>query len=84
MFGPSRYYALLYTADGSDLAQLLVRNGLARIYGTRAPTPTGEDSRQYLARLHRLEQLAKSERRGGWRRGGLECPDAPRQNLSDG
>lgn len=68
VFGPSRYYAFVYTADGSDLAQLLVRNGLARIYGTRAPTPTGEDSRQYLARLDRLEQLAKSEGRGGWRR----------------
>ena len=32
-----RFYAMVYTADGSDLAELLVRNGLARIYGTRTP-----------------------------------------------
>ena len=36
--GPTRYYACVFTADGNDLAELLVRNGLARIYGTRTRT----------------------------------------------
>src|SRR4051812_33197887 len=45
VFGPSRYYAMVYTADGTDLAQSLVSRGLARIYGTRTPLPDGRDSR---------------------------------------
>jgi hypothetical protein len=61
-----RYYALVFTADGSDLAELLVRNGLARIYGTRTPLPDGRDSRAYLARLATLEAEAKIAKRGGW------------------
>ncbi len=66
LFG-TRYYAFVYTADGMDLAQLLVRQGLARIYGTRTPTPDGQDSGQYLARLTELEELARNEKLGGWR-----------------
>ena len=37
VYGSPRYYAFVSTADGNDLAELLVRNGLARIYGTRTP-----------------------------------------------
>jgi endonuclease YncB( thermonuclease family) len=66
VFGPTRYYACVFTADGNDLAELLVRNGLARIYGTRTPLPDGRDSRTYLATLAGLEQQAKSARLGGW------------------
>jgi endonuclease YncB( thermonuclease family) len=68
VFGPRRYYAMVYTAGGEDLIELLVRNGLARIYGTRTPLPDGRDSRTYLARLGEWESQAKRERRGGWRR----------------
>jgi endonuclease YncB( thermonuclease family) len=67
VFGPTRYYACVFTADGNDLAELLVRNGLARIYGTRTPLPDGRDSRSYLAALKGLEQQAKSAGLGGWR-----------------
>jgi endonuclease YncB( thermonuclease family) len=67
VFGPTRYYACVFTADGNDLAELLVRNGLARIYGTRTPLPDGRDSRTYLATLRDLEQQAKSAELGGWR-----------------
>lgn len=48
----------------NDLAELFVKNGLARIYGTRTD---GRDSRTYLARLRSLEQQAKSAGLGGWR-----------------
>ncbi len=67
MFGPRRYYALVYTADGRDLAELLVRNGLARIYGTRTPTPDGRDSRAYRRRLKELEAQAKRQQVGAWK-----------------
>ena len=61
-----RYYAIVVTADGHDLNELLVSNGLARIYGTRTPLPDGRDSREYLAHLHELENEAKAAKRGGW------------------
>lgn len=66
VFGPSRYYAIVHTADGRDLNELLVSAGLARIYGTRTPLPDGRDSRTYLARLWALESEAKLAKRGGW------------------
>ena len=61
-----RYYAIVVTADGHDLNELLVGNGLARIYGTRTPLPDGRDSREYLARLRDLENEAKARKRGAW------------------
>ena len=61
-----RYYAIVVTADGRDLNELLVSAGLARIYGTRTPLPDGRDSREYLAHLHALENEAKAAKRGGW------------------
>ncbi|MGI8889238.1 MAG: thermonuclease family protein [Chthoniobacterales bacterium] len=66
-FGPSRYYAFVYTAGGDDLAQLLVSNGLARIYGTRTPTPDGTDSKDYRVGLDQRETAAKAKKLGGWR-----------------
>jgi endonuclease YncB( thermonuclease family) len=58
-----RYYAIVVTADGHDLNELLVGNGLARIYGTRTPLPDGRDSRTYLAHLHELENEARAAKR---------------------
>ena len=61
-----RYYAMIIRADGRDLNELLVSNGLARIYGTRTPLPDGRTSREYLAHLAELEAEAKAARRGAW------------------
>ena len=61
-----RYYAIVVTADGRDLNELLVSAGLARIYGTRTPLPDGRDSREYLAHLHELENEARAARWGAW------------------
>jgi endonuclease YncB( thermonuclease family) len=61
-----RYYAIVVTADGRDLNELLVSAGLARIYGTRTPLPDGRDSRTYLAHLHELENEARAAKRGAW------------------
>lgn len=49
----------------TNLCELLVRNGLARIYGTRTPLPEGRTSSQYLAHLRELEAQAKAEGLGG-------------------
>ena len=66
VFGRTRYYAIVVTSDGHDLNELLVSNGLARIYGTRTPLPDGRDSRTYLVHLHELENEARAAKRGAW------------------
>ncbi|MEP6637118.1 MAG: thermonuclease family protein [Acidobacteriota bacterium] len=66
VFGPSRWYAIVITADGHDLNDLLVSAGLARVYGTRTPLPDGRDSRTYRTHLDELENQAKAAKRGGW------------------
>ena len=60
------YYAMVVTRSGRDLNELLVSNGLARIYGTRTPLPDGRDSRTYLAHLPELENEARAAKRGAW------------------
>lgn len=60
-----RFYAFVETADG-DLAELLVANGLARVYGSAA-TPVGLSSpEREWRKLQRLEREAKAEKVGGW------------------
>ncbi len=62
---------MIVTADGRDLNELLVENGLARIYGTRTELFDGRDSRAYLARLTEIEAAATRQRKGAWRFGGV-------------
>jgi hypothetical protein len=49
----------VFTADGNDLAELLIRNGLASIYGSRTPLPDDRDSRTYLATLREIHPVMK-------------------------
>ncbi len=60
-------YCFVLTDTGEDLGELLVANGLARIYGTDTPLYDGRNSRQYLAHLAELETKAKAAKIGGWR-----------------
>ena len=62
-----RNYCIIVTADGRDLNELLIENGLARIYGTKTALFDGRDSKKYVARLAELEARAKGERKGAWR-----------------
>jgi len=62
-----RVYCIILTADGRDLNEMLVENGLARIYGTRTALYDGRDSRAYPARLAELEAQAKAAHKGAWR-----------------
>jgi len=56
-----RYYAFVRVAD-HDLAELLVSNGLARVYG-EANTAT---NRAITAKLKTLEADAQTNKRGAW------------------
>ena len=61
----SRYYAFVETKEG-DLAELLVANGLARVFGAAAqPLGLRSPERQW-DKLKRLEREAKQLKVGAW------------------
>ena len=62
-----RVYCIIVDSTGRDLNELLIENGLARIYGVRTPLFDGRTSAQYRARLAELEATAKKAKRGAWR-----------------
>ncbi len=61
-----RIYAFVVTADGMDLDQLLVKNGLARAYGVGRLDYRGTHRDERKAYLEDLEAAAMLERRGIW------------------
>lgn len=60
-----RFYAVIRTSEG-DLAEALVQNGLARVYGMGASLPDGPSEQTMWWRLKTLEREAKLKRLGGW------------------
>jgi endonuclease YncB( thermonuclease family) len=67
--GDSRYkrvYAFVTTADGKDLAEELVRLGLARAYGVYRSTPTGLSRDEYRELLKDTELVAARNEKGIW------------------
>ena len=61
-----RVYGFIITADGDDLASLLVKNGLARAYGIGRKTPNGISRDEMIERLRDLETSAMLKRIGIW------------------
>jgi len=61
-----RIFAFVVTADGKDLDELLVREGLARTYGVGRRDYRGVHRDERAARLRDLEVEAMLERRGIW------------------
>ncbi len=61
-----RFYAFVATADGEDLAEILVREGLARAYGVGRTNPAGVPQEDQRAHLADLELAAGLARRGIW------------------
>jgi competence protein ComEA len=59
----ARYYAVVMV-DGRSLAEELVANGLARIYGPRANWPDGPKSTLFLNQLKNLEITAREKNVG--------------------
>lgn len=61
-----RFYGFVTTADGKDLATLLVAGGLARAFGVTRATPEGISGKEYMNRLHDQELAAAKLGRGAW------------------
>jgi endonuclease YncB( thermonuclease family) len=62
-----RYYAVVQLGNGEDMAEALVKNGLARIFGQQSDHPDGRKNAQVIADLKKLEQDAKKNQVGGWK-----------------
>ena len=58
-----RIYAFIATADGEDLGEILVKNGLARSHGT-AGAPPGKTIAVLRATYDKLENAARSQMLG--------------------
>jgi endonuclease YncB( thermonuclease family) len=65
VFDSGRYYAFV-TVDGRFLHELLVEQGLARIYTRGAGLPDGTSRMVQERHLRALERQAKAARRGAW------------------
>ena len=60
-----REYAIIETADGEDLGEMLVSRGLARSFGEDA-APPGKSASALRSKYDRLEAKARRERVGAW------------------
>ena len=61
-----RVYGFIITADGNDLARLLVKNGFARTHGVGRKTPNGLPRGEMFETLRDLEISAMLKRIGIW------------------
>ena len=61
-----RVYGFIITADGDDLASLLVKNGFARTHGVGRKTPNGIPRNEMIERLRDIETSAMLKRIGIW------------------
>jgi competence protein ComEA len=78
----SRVYAFIVTADGKDLSQELVKNGLARAFGVTRVTyhSPPQTAREYGAALGDLELQAATNKRGVWSKTNWNELPAERKN----
>ncbi len=61
-----RVYGFITTADGNDLASLLIKNGFARTHGVGRKTPNGLPRDEMFETLRDLEISAMLKRIGIW------------------
>lgn len=60
-----RFFAVIETKDG-NLVEILVKEGLARIYGYAPRNPDGLSGKIYMDKLRKMEEDAKRKKVGGW------------------
>ena len=79
-----RYFGIVQI-DKDDLAELLVQNGLARVYGASAVMPDGRTVDAQFARLRQMEHRAKAKRLGAWSKAAKKgkLKDAPEKGMFD-
>jgi len=63
--GVPRYYAMIRVKD-RWLDEILVEEGLVRIYGKGTDLPDDTAEKTHWSRLHRMEREIKTARRNGW------------------
>ena len=63
--GQKRFFGVVEVGK-KDLAEELVANGLARVYGASTVLPDGTPIDQQFSRLRQLERRAKAKHLGGW------------------
>jgi endonuclease YncB( thermonuclease family) len=73
-----REYAFIETADGEDLAEMLISRGMARSFGEDA-APPGKSASALRSNYDRLEATARRERVGAWG----DSAAVPTMELSD-
>lgn len=78
-----RLYAFVTTADGKDLAELLVRAGLARAFGVYRETPHGKTAKEYQEYLRDVELTAAKSGAGAWEKTNWEKLPGERQLQRD-
>jgi len=61
-----RIYAFVTTAEGEDLAERLIRLGLARAFGVYRETPAGKSANDYRAFLQDVELQSAKRGVGAW------------------
>lgn len=61
-----RAYAFVTTAEGKDLATVLVEDGLARAFGVTRQLPDGTSGNEYRDALADLELTAAAAKKGIW------------------
>jgi competence protein ComEA len=61
-----RAYAFVTTAEGKDLATILIDEGLARAFGVTRQLPDGTSGNEYRETLADLELTAAADRKGIW------------------
>ena len=65
--GQKRYFGIV-EVNGRSLAELLVEQGLARVYGASCVLPDGTSVDQEFKRLRQKENRARAKKLGGWGR----------------
>ncbi len=78
-----RIYAFVTTQGGQDLAELLVRQGLARSFGVSRQTPDGSSQNAYRDSLRDLELRAAKLGLGIWAKTNWESLPAERKLQRD-
>ncbi len=68
VYNSGRYYAFIVFTDGEDLSAKLIRAGLARIHTSGTTLPDGRSVSDYQKQLRGLEQFARVQQMGAWRK----------------
>jgi endonuclease YncB( thermonuclease family) len=74
-----RIYAFVTTAEGEDLAERLIRLGLARAFGVYRETPTGKSSNDYREYLQDVELQSAKRGVGAWAKTNWDLLPSERQ-----